>query len=274
MRRKNPRLILIVALILILTIAVVGFLIYEYVTTKTLKSSSVFRALIILAGAAMTLGKLYLKRNIKRTPAVYRNLYPDLIGNSFAEPTKQSKTFFRALDHYNADAYSKALALLGALDPETLSRKERFSVAAFTALCYDEMRQYKKAAEIYEKAWDLQENSTVASNLGLCYQQIGQDQKAIEAYHNAIDADPKNAYPHNNLAQLYIRHEEYEKALGYALKATELHEGFRQAYSAQAVCYAMMGEKELYEKALRRSVACGSDKATIEEFVRSLGAEI
>lgn len=274
MRRKNPKIILVVALILILAAAVMGLLVYEFITTGELKSSSVFKALAILAGAALTLGKLYTQRHIKRTPKVYRNLYPDLIGDAFSEQTKQSKTFFRALDHYNASANSKALALLGSLDTETLSRKERFSVTAFTAICYDEMRQYEKAAEEYEKAYDLQINSTVASNLGLCYQQLGQYDKATRAYRDAIDADPKNAYPYNNLAQLYIRQEEYEKALEHALKATELHEGFRQAYSAQAVCYAMMGEKELYEKALRHAVSCGSDRATIEEFVRSLGAEL
>ena len=273
-RRKNPRLILVVSLIIGLSIAVIGLLVYEFITTKKVESDSVFKALIILAGGALTLGKIYTKNHIKRTPDVYRNLYKDLIGDAFTDGSKQSKTFFRALDFYNDDAYSKALELLGSIPKEDLPGKERFVLSVFTALCYDDMRQYVRAAEEYEKAWSLRENSTVASNLGLCYQHLGQDEKSIAAYENAISINPDNAYPYNNLAQLYIRREEYEQALEYAVKATALRSNFHQAYSAQAVCHAMLGEKELYEKALRRAVANGSDKESIEEYVRSLGAEI
>lgn len=273
-RRKNPRLILVISLIIVLSIAVIGLLVYEFITTKKLESDSVFKALVILAGAALTLGKIYTKNHIKRTPDVYRNVYKDLIGDAFSDGSKQSKTFFRALDLYNDDAYSKALGLLGSIPKEGLPLKDRFALSVFTALCYDDMRQYARAAEEYEKAWDLRENSTVASNLGLCYQHLGQDENAIAAYENAISIDPENAYPYNNLAQLYIRQEEYEQALEYAEKATAIRSNFHQAYSAQAVCHAMLGNQELYEKALRRAVANGSDRESIEEYVRSLGAEI
>ena len=273
-RRKNPRLILVVSLIIVLSIAVMGLLVYEFITTKKVESDSVFKALVILAGAALTLGKIYTKNHIKRNPDVYRNVYKDLIGDAFSDGSKQSRTFFRALDFYNEDAYSKALEILGAIPAQNLPWKEKFALSVFTALCYDDMRQYARAAEEYEKAWNIRENSTVASNLGLCYQRLGQDEKAIAAYENAISMDPDNAYPYNNLAQLYIRQEEYEQALEYAVKASELHSAFYQAYSAQAVCHAMLGNRELYEKALRRAVANGSDRESIEEYVRSLGAEI
>jgi tetratricopeptide (TPR) repeat protein len=105
-------------------------------------------------------------------------------------------------------------------------------------------------------------------------QREGKFDEAISAYLWAIKIDPSNAYPYNNIAQLYIKMDAYEDAIEYAVKASELKGDMYQAWSAQAICLAMMGYMEDYESAYRRAVACGADGDVIIRFIRSLGCNV
>ncbi len=273
-KKTDPRLILVIALILLLAIAAIGMLIYEYISTKALQKASVLRTLLILAGAAFSLSRLYTKRKGGYAPSVLRKRYGDLVGDAFPQKTKESKCFFAALNLYCGKRFAEAQKLLQGISTASLPNQEAFSVFVFTALCYHEAGQYQNAIKSYEEALELQENLTVASNLGLCYQRLGKDKKAVKAYERAIAIDPVNAYPYNNLAQLYIRQKNYEKALEFAKKATALDTKFHQAYAAQAVCYAVMGNREHYENALAVALQYGADKSDIEKVARSLGATV
>ena len=75
----------------------------------------------------------------------------------------------------------------------------------------------------------------LASNLGICLERMGNQQDAIAAYQYASEIDPKNPYPHNNLAQLYIRTGEYESAIESAKAAVMLNSKMYQSYSAMAI---------------------------------------
>jgi tetratricopeptide (TPR) repeat protein len=110
--------------------------------------------------------------------------------------------------------------------------------------------------------------------MGLCYQNMGKYEDAIHAYERAVAIDPVNAFPHNNIAQLYVRMGNFEEALSFAQKAAELNNNMYQAHSAQAICYAMMGDREAYEKALQRAVACGADKDNIRYLLYQMDAPI
>ena len=261
---------LVTVLVILLDLFIVGLLVREYLTTKTVSQSSLFRAGLILAGSALSLAKLFVQREIKRTPKTYRETYGDLIGNAFWNDKKAEALFCRALDAYNASLYSTALKRLERLSEQAGSSDDRFTIAVFSALCYDDMKQPKQAIVYYQQALLYRENSTVYSNMGISYRNLGNAEKALDAYEEAIKLDPSNAYPYNNAANLLIDQGDYEAALSYAQKATEINQRFRQAYTAQAICHAMRKNTEQYEIAVRKAVACGENRQRLETVIASL----
>ena len=76
----------------------------------------------------------------------------------------------------------------------------------------------------YERAiWLRHLESVALNNVGNLYQDSGQFENSECAYHKSIELDPKNAYPHNGLGNLYRDHlGQPEKAEQEYLKAIEL----------------------------------------------------
>ena len=270
MKRRKSVIIVSIALLVLLDLAVLGMLFYEIILQKTVDSSHVFRTVLLLGASVISIFKLFQKYEVRRSAKFYRDSYSDLIGNAFLNDPKLEKEFCHALDAFNADLSQKALSCLERLADKVTRNEDRFAIAVFTALCYDDMQAYPQAIRSYEDALRFSENSTVYSNLGICFQRVGDYDRAIEAYEDAIRMDPNNANPYNNIAQLLIRSEEYEGALAYAEKASALAPNLKAAHNARAICHAMLGNTEEYEKALRQSVMCGENRQKIEDFIRSL----
>jgi tetratricopeptide (TPR) repeat protein len=272
---KNKALKIILLIVIIgLALAVAGMLVYEIVVKQD--TSSIPKAAILLVSLILSAVRLITGRGRRaRLPlAAYRKHYAHVVGNAFAGDPKQEKIFLQALEAYATDQSAKALKLLDRLTPSYQSYDDRFAIIMFRALCYDDMKLYPQAIELYEQALQMRDHSTAASNMGLCYQNMGKYEDAIHAYERAVAIDPTSAYPYNNIAQLYIRMGDFEQALSFAGQAAELNNNMYQAHSAQAICYAMMGDREQYEKALQRAVACGADKNNIRYLLYQMDAPI
>ncbi|MBO5111649.1 MAG: tetratricopeptide repeat protein [Clostridia bacterium] len=269
MKKRKAVLILVTVLVLLLDVAIIGLAVREYLQTDTLSQNTVTRAILLLIGSVFTLIKAFGGRRApKRTIAFYRKHYNDLMGNAFLGNPKGEKEFLKALNAFNADKPLVAIKHLDRLWPEVESTTDRFAVATFLGLCYDDGTYYLQAAEWYEKAAALTPNSTVLSNAGICYQRLGNNARAIEAYERALKVDPQNANAYSNIANLYVREAEYEGALEYAEKALAINANLIPAHSARSIAYAAMGDEEAYEKALCQAAAAGADRKKIELAVR------
>ena len=272
---KNKALKVILLIIIIgLALAVLGMSVYEIVVKQD--TSSIPRAAILLVSLILSAVRLIMGRGRRRRLplATYRKHYAHVVGDAFSDDPKQEKIFLQALEAFATDQTPMAVRLLDRLTPSYQSYNDRFALVMFRALCYDDMKLYAQAIELYEQALAMREHSTAASNMGLCYQNMGKYEEAIHAYERAIAIAPDSAFPYNNVAQLYIRTGDFEQALPFAQKAAELDNKMYQAYSAQAICYAMAGDREQYEKALRRAVLCGADGNNIRYKLHSLNAPI
>jgi len=274
MKKNNGLKIILCTVIALLMASVIAYFIYECVSSGGIDKENALRAAVILLSCIATLIKLFSAPRVARlSPDTYRETYKDLIGQAFSEDKKLEARFFAALDKYNANDLAGAISALGKLADKCKRADERFTLSFFMALCYDELRAYKAAIPLYETALTFRENSTAASNLGICYQEIGDYKEALSAYEFAVRIDPDNAYPLNNIAQLYIRQGEYKKALEYAVKASELNERMYQSYTAQAICYAMLEDYENHKKAFERAVMCGANGEAIKKKLADLDCD-
>ena len=277
MRKKKSGLGIVIWCIVaaILAAVVIAYTLYEIFVLKIVEGGNLFRAAIILLTLALTVVRVFWgKKSGKIAPRVLREHYRHVIGNVFADKPKMEKKFFHAVNLRNQNNCDKAIKVFDAMLPMCGGNDERFAVTVFKALCYDDMKLYTQAAEAYEKALTYREDSTAASNLGLCYQRLGDFDRAVSAYEWAIKIEPKNGFPYNNIAQLYIRQDRYEDAIRYAKKALKLNENLYPAWSALAICYAMLEQKEDYEEAYRRAVAGGANGEDIKDYIRSLGGDL
>ncbi len=263
-----------IAVVALLDVAVIGLLVYEIVALKKIESASIARTVIVVISSVLALIKMFARKGKKRSPAFYREQYSHIIGDAFSTDKKLEKEFFVAIDDMNKDRNTQAIKRLQALLPRLSLSNDRFAVLFFIAFCYSEMGLYSAAIEAYMQAEPLKVNSTLLSNLGMCYRNVGDFESAIGAYEDAVEIDPTNAFPYNNIAQLLLEDAEYEDALDWAIKATEIKRDFYQAYNAQAICYAMLGDKDSYEMALRKAVAHGSDRAKVIRYIKNLGTPI
>ena len=172
---------------------------------------------------------MFARRGKKRSPAFYREQYNHIIGDAFSTDKRLEKDFFDAIEDLNKDRNNQAIKRLQALLPKLTSNNDRFAALFFIAFCYSEMGLYSAAIETYMQAEPLKVNSTLLSNLGMCYRSVGDFESAIGAYEDAVNIDPSNAFPYNNIAQLLLEDAEYENALDWAIKATEIKQDFYQA---------------------------------------------
>lgn len=248
--------------------AVIGLLCYQGFVTHELTQSNLIRALIILAGVILALFRG--PRRGRLTKADYKAAYGHLIGNAFAEDPKLEKLLYQALNDFNSRRYPAALKKLEQLRLASPRSADRFTVLAFTGLCYDRMGRYEDAITQYTTALQCREHSTVASNMGSCYLNLGRNAEAIECFKRAIRADNTNPNAHNNLAQLYIEMGEFEEALPWAEKAVALNGNMPQALNAMTICHAMLGNDAESANYFRRAVACGSNGSSLRAYIENL----
>ncbi len=265
-----------VVLYVLLILVVLGLLFNQILVEKDLSFSSLSKPLLVMAGIVLSLVKTISGNNkqVVNKKSTYREVYKEFIGSAFSETPKLEKKLYEAVDDYNNDKFPAALKKLEKLRSGCESSADLFAVTFFTALCYDDMGLEDKAIEVYEEALKLRLNGTVASNMGLCYEHKGNVDKAIECYMNSIQIDPTNPTVFNNVAQLCIRHSDYERALPYAAKAVELNEKMPQALNALTICYYMLGNMEAYEHFYRLAVSNGSDGKVLKEYIASLDSRV
>ncbi len=271
MRTKQEKWI--VALYVLVILASLAWAGYEFYADGTLKTSSIVRLVAIVAGAVLGIFKTVTGRRKKivvNKDEVYHKLYAKQIGNAFSTLPKEKKQFYHALDLYNNNENSASVKILEQLDEQCRCAAEQKAIAFFLGVNYDEMEDYETAKTFYEKSLRISEDARSANNLSTCYHQLGDFEKEFEFLNKAIHLEPNDAICVSNMGQFMIRMAEYEEALPYLHKAHQLDGKLRPALSGMAICYAMLGERENYEKAYRMAVTLGYDGKRLKDYIRSL----
>ena len=136
------------------------------------------------------------------------------------------------------------------------------------------MHLYIDAIKEYEAALKIRPTSTIYSNLGLCQYRTGNIEAAQESYENAIRIDPQNAFAYNNFSALFFREADYYDALEYAEMALSENPNLLQALSTAAICSALIGETEDYERYYHQAVIKGYDGNKIKATIQALDTSI
>lgn len=254
---------------ILLIAAVIGLLCYNYFVEKNLESRNIIRAVLIIAGAVLTMIRPQ-KRKVVNKKSLYGKAYSEFIQNAFYDQPQLEKKFYAAIHDYNQNKPSAALSKLEKLRRECQRSADLRAVTVFMALCLDDMQQYEAAITQYRSALSMQNSSTLHSNMGLCHQKLGNFEEAEHCYENAVQADPKNAIAYNNLSAMLFRLGNYDQALDAAEEAIALDGSLRQALTTAAMCCGILGYTEEYEQYYRKAVANGANGASIKSMIQNL----
>lgn len=253
--------------------AAAGLLIYQGLVAHTLESTDMVKGILIILAALVGMFRPRRRRTVSNKKALYQKAYPEYLTGAFAEEPKLEKLLYRAVDDYNFGRYAAGIDKLNKLRKECQSTADVYAVTVFTALCCDGMQAYEYAVKHYSDAARIRGSSTLLSNAGMCYMRMGKFEEAEEYYQQAIRYDEKNPFPLNNLAALYFKQGEYHDALEYAESALALDPKMTQALSCAAICCALLGETEDYERYYRQAVANGYDGRKIKHAIQALDPE-
>ena len=203
----------------------------------------------------------------------YDEVYRDIISEAFIkEDQKQDREkLIKAISLYNANKFNSSISVLNSLLPKCTSDSEKYAVLLFTALSLTDSSAYEAAIDVYLEILKFNtSSSTVYSNLGLLYTNLGDLKNALDAYKKAVECDPDNPYAYNNIATVFIRNAEYEKAIPFALKAHELKRNLTPATNSLAICYSVLGEKELANKYFKISVSNGVNAEGLSRTIKNI----
>jgi tetratricopeptide (TPR) repeat protein len=250
-----------------------GLLIYQYMTTDSLESGDIVKAVLVIFAAIMGMLRPKRRRHIGNKRALYQKAYGEFIQNAFYDEPKLEKKFYKAVDDYNFDRCAAGVAKLTKLRKECQRTADIYAVTVFMGLCCDGMHAYEEAVKHYEDAARIRDNTTLHSNAGLCLIHLGRFEEAEDAFHRAIRVNEKNAFAWNNLASLYFRQADYDQALEYAETAIEYDARMPQALGCAAVCCALLDDDEGYRKYYRQAVAAGYDGNKIKSTLANLNPE-
>lgn len=256
-------------LYILLILACLGLLCYQYYTQGQLESHQIAKAALIVIGAVLSMLRKP-KTRITNKKATYSQAYGEYIQNAFRDTPKLERQFYDAIHFYNLNKPDKALAKLEKLRKECQNSNDLRAVTVFTALCLDDMQIYDKAIVQYQAALGMRNSSSLRSNMGLCFQRAGNFQEAEQCYTQAIALDPANAFAINNLSALFFRLGNYEQALDVAAEAIRVNPKMRQALTTAAICCGILGYEEEYQQYFRQAVANGADGNRIKEVIKDM----
>ncbi|MDD5091581.1 MAG: tetratricopeptide repeat protein [Candidatus Wallbacteria bacterium] len=111
--------------------------------------------------------------------------------------------------------------------------------------------EYRKAIDAFDKELEqIPGDPEIYNFLGACYYQLGFPAEAEDCYLNSLKLKPDYAFPHLNLALLYLDLGEEEKLWQTGQKLVEYYPDFFFGYLAQAYC---LFQKNLLPEAGRKA---------------------
>lgn len=173
---------------------------------------------------------------------------------------------------YKNGDYSIAIDELNKALEKGVKRYKKENVLTVIGNSYNELKMHDEAIEEHKKAIEINKDYYVAwVNLGVAYRHKGDLDEAEKCYNEALKIKPEYGELHASLCALYIIKNEPEKAVKEFELAVKYDSELPIAYSNGSLAYAMMGNFEEAEKALKKAKQLGyKNSAILEEQINSL----
>ena len=273
MTKKRITKYILVAILIVLIIASVGFYVADIVLNGTPPTKNVFKALTAVFICLGSLIRLLNKKG-RKSLKYYESQYSEHIRQAFASSPFYRRKLLCAIRLYNEDNFGKALKYLVQLKPVCKEKEDLYAVGLFTGIVFTDMGFTDDAIAVYNALIDMRiASSTVYGNLGSIYSGRGDYDDAISALRSAIRCDENNPAPYNNLAKLYFDTYDFENAEWFALKALDINHKFRQSASLLAIIYSLNGDKEKARKYIHIAVSSGQDPVGLQKAIKHYQAE-
>lgn len=260
-----------IILVIALMIAALGLYLWEVMTEG--ESDNLLSLLAVEFSLLATLVRLFKGGKRARKPlSFYEHHYAKELGRAFEGQPKQRKKLLGALRLYNENRFDLALSDLKALYRECRNTYDKQAVLLFTALCYDDSERKDEAAERYEALLiENPDHATALGNLAILYIGKGKYGEAEKLYLRAIDIAPEEALGYHNLASLYYRTRDYERAAAFAHGALEKKQNMYQASALLSILYALSDDTQKSQYYFSHAVSNGQDarslRATIDRRI-------
>ncbi len=125
-----------------------------------------------------------------------------------------------AREHFDRRNYTDAIK---SLQQALANDRRNIDTISQLADSYRNMENFHEARGYYEYWLSLEPNfPPIHNRLGLCYVQLGDYTRAVESFHTTIALNPAHAAALSNLGNLYLAAEQYEKAVEYLERASEI----------------------------------------------------
>lgn len=133
--------------------------------------------------------------------------------------------------------------------------------------------RFKEAAELFEKLWKEESDGDAALMFANSLKCLGKDDDAVRIYEYIIGFDPTWEAPLYNLAGIYYKRSEYEKAKELFLKATVADSTSADAWFKLADCCRMLDADNIDEamKYYHKCIAITDDNSYLDEAYFYLG---
>jgi len=128
---------------------------------------------------------------------------------------------------------------------------------------YDELGEYQRALQDYDRAIELDPNYAKAyHNRGIAYDELGEYQRALQDYGCAIELDPNYAKAYHNRGDAYSELGEYQRALQDYDRAIELDPNYAISYYNRGDAYLRLKNTPQARDDYRHSYGLDSSDAT------------
>jgi tetratricopeptide (TPR) repeat protein len=110
---------------------------------------------------------------------------------------------------------------------------------------YDELGEYKRAIENYDKVIEINQRDVSAyNNRGIVYKHIGDYVRAIEDFDKALEINPQDLNAYTNRGSVYYDLRDYYRAIEDFGKAIEINPSDAVAYCNHGIAYYRLGDRE------------------------------
>lgn len=250
----------------LLIAAALGLYGYGVLVNGDAPGDNLLRTIVIALSGVSVIGKTFPRR---KPLSVYAAQYPKELGAAFQDEPRLRTKLLEAVRLYNEEKNPQALRVLNGLQEHCRERDDYYAVGIFTALTQTDMGLQKAAVETYEGMIARQAvSSQLYSNLGSCLSSLGEYDKACNALKKAIELNPQNPLAHNNLANLYFKHEDYAQAKASAEEALRINAATYQASTLLAILHAIEGNEAETERYYDMAVSAGQNPEALMGSIR------
>ena len=188
----------------------------------------------------------------------------DFYNRWFIQYLYNNDEFYLKLGEYlfNKDEYADALECFKIAAKHTKPSMQLIQQQAF---CYQQLKQYNEALELYIKA-ELFDHQQVwnLKKIALCYRYLNQPEKALDYYLKVEKIKPEDLHNQVSIGHCLLEIKNFEEALKYYFKVEYLDPGNKKVWRPIVWCALALGK---FEQAEKYCIKLLDDEPTAHDFI-------